>query len=316
MSMNRVPGEDALFISGSFSLSRTAVLKKANITHIVSTLRATPNEALLAPYQHLTVEIDDMEDEDFLQHFPVTNRFIQQGLDDGGGVLVHCAIGKSRSATCVMAFLMHRYRLTPGDALARIRQSRPMCEPNSGFMQQLELYHRMRCPDSVEDQQLYQRWRYERELKRGLTMGQAPESIRFADTIEGGNVDTPVQMELRCRQCRHKLATDQHVVPHAQSSTPTCSHYFLEPLSWMRAELERGELSGRLVCPTCKASLGRYAWQGLQCSCRRWIVPGISVVRSKVDEIVSRPVGPQQLGIRLPPSLPTFQSPEDQLPPE
>ncbi len=120
---------------------------------------------------------------------------------------------------------------------------------------------------------------------------------------------------------RHKLATDQYVVLHApmsarnvQKPAPTCSHYFLEPLSWMRTELERGELSGRLVCPTCKASLGRYAWQGLQCSCRRWIVPGISLVRSKVDEVGSRPVGPQQLGIRLPPTLPTFPSPEDQEP--
>ncbi len=65
------------------------MLKEAKITHVVSTLRARPNEARLAPYEHLTVDIDDMEDEDFLQHFPVTNRFIQQGLDSGGGVLVH-----------------------------------------------------------------------------------------------------------------------------------------------------------------------------------------------------------------------------------
>ncbi len=118
-------------------------------------------------------------------------------------VSLHSAIGKSRSTTCVMAYLMQRYRLTPEDALARIRQSRPMCEPNSGFMQQLELYHRMGCPDSVEEHQLYQRWRYERELKRGLTMGQAPESIRFADAAEVSSVDGPVQMELRCRQCRY-----------------------------------------------------------------------------------------------------------------
>jgi len=37
----------------------------------------------------MLVEVDDVEDENLLEHLPATNRFIQQGLDGGGGVLVH-----------------------------------------------------------------------------------------------------------------------------------------------------------------------------------------------------------------------------------
>lgn len=37
----------------------------------------------------MVVEVDDVEDENLLEHFPATNQFIQEGLDGGGGVLVH-----------------------------------------------------------------------------------------------------------------------------------------------------------------------------------------------------------------------------------
>lgn len=55
----------------------------------------------------------------------------------------------------------------------------------------------------------------------------------------------------------------------------------------MRPELEQGKLEGRLECPkrTCGANVGKYAWQGMRCSCGVWVVPGISVARGRVDEV-------------------------------
>lgn len=47
------------------------------------------DDALFAPFKHMVVEVDDVDDENLLQHFPATNRFIREGLDAGGGVLVH-----------------------------------------------------------------------------------------------------------------------------------------------------------------------------------------------------------------------------------
>ena len=64
-------------------------LRKANVTHVVSALRLPLDETLFTDYKHLVVELDDVEDEDILQHFPRSNAFIQEGLDDGGSVLVH-----------------------------------------------------------------------------------------------------------------------------------------------------------------------------------------------------------------------------------
>lgn len=59
------------------------------MTHVLSVLRLTPDEKLFNSFRHMVVEVDDVEDENLLQHFPSTNKFIQDGLDGGGGVLVH-----------------------------------------------------------------------------------------------------------------------------------------------------------------------------------------------------------------------------------
>ncbi|GAA6028360.1 hypothetical protein JCM8097_006993 [Rhodosporidiobolus ruineniae] len=69
--------------------------------------------------------------------------------------------------------------------------------------------------------------------------------------------------------------------------SPTCSSYFVEPLSWMSPVLETGVLAGKIVCPNqkCKAKLGNFDWAGNQCSCGAWVCPGFALNVSKVDEI-------------------------------
>jgi dual specificity phosphatase 12 len=67
----------------------------------------------------------------------------------------------------------------------------------------------------------------------------------------------------------------------------------------MRPELEQGKLEGRLECPKCQANVGKYAWQGMQCSCSEWVVPGISLSKGRIDE--SRK---STAGIRRPPGAP------------
>lgn len=110
--------------------------------------------------------------------------------------------------------------------------------------------------------------------------------------------------QYRCRRCRAQLATSHYTEPHSptapslfppkhnqqrqpQLQQQPCAHIFLQPLSWMRPELEQGLLSGRLECPNakCKTVVGRYAWQGMQCSCGQWVLPGLGLARGKVDEV-------------------------------
>ena len=72
-----------------FSLKNRAALERANITHVLSVLRLQPQEETFAGFQHHRIDVDDVEDENLLEHFPSAIKFIQSGLDAGGGVLVH-----------------------------------------------------------------------------------------------------------------------------------------------------------------------------------------------------------------------------------
>lgn len=110
-------------------------------------------------------------------------------------------MGKSRSATVVIAYLMQEHNISPSEALSHVRQARSICEPNPGFMKQLDLYADMHTPEDVENTPAYQRWVYQREIELSRACGQAPgaDKIRFEDEHVA---DEASSFELRCRKCR------------------------------------------------------------------------------------------------------------------
>lgn len=304
----------------------------------------------------MSIDIDDDESSDILVRFPAAVRFIDDGLHPHGsetreaeatspsspktGVYVHCAMGKSRSVSCVVAYLLYKYphrfggkqfidsaasaqrrRMTAEEAVTSalqcVREGRPGAAPNSGFMRQLELWWEMGCPadddGAAERHPIYQKWLYDGMLQEARDMRMAPEAeqIRFEDEVRGeekeqdnATVTQRDEKEVRCKKCRRTLATPTFLVSHTptgEAASSNCAHIFIDTLSWMRPMLEQGALDGRLVCPNskCGATVGRFAWQGLQCTCKQWVVPAFSLNRSRVDEVSSRPMGSS--AIRMPP---------------
>ncbi|RDL37793.1 Dual specificity protein phosphatase 12 [Venustampulla echinocandica] len=316
MALSRVPGDEDLFVGGIFTLRRKTALENTGITHIVSVLKYDFKDFEdWEKYEHLSIEVDDVDDENLLADFERTGKFIEGALKSGGGVLVHCAMGKSRSVTVVIAYLLRQNpQHTVASALSLIRESRPIAEPNDGFMAQLELYKEMGCPRDIDGQPTYQRWLYQREVSLALAAGMAPDRVRFEDEeVQDAQGGGGKELELRCRKCRRTLATTPYLITHLPNATaptqtsmlshpttrpnlpppPThtaCTHHFLHPLSWMRPALEQGILNGRLECPNpkCEAQIGRYAWQGMRCSCGVWVCPAFSLQKGRIDEITKR----------------------------
>jgi len=73
-------------------------------------------------------------------HLDSAADFIKQGLDNGNGVLVHCHMGISRSTTCIIAYLLKYEGMDLSSALNLCKSSRPIVNPNPGFMIQLKSY--------------------------------------------------------------------------------------------------------------------------------------------------------------------------------
>lgn len=69
------------------------------------------------------------------QAFP----FIEEGMASGGGVLVHCKAGLSRSPSVVAAFLVAKFGMSPGQAFELItKQTGRKVRPNLHFQKELE----------------------------------------------------------------------------------------------------------------------------------------------------------------------------------
>jgi protein-tyrosine phosphatase len=63
-------------------------------------------------FTYKVINVLDNSSQSLLRHFPAAIAFIKDGMRRGGGVLVHCYAGVSRSATCVIAFLMQEREMS------------------------------------------------------------------------------------------------------------------------------------------------------------------------------------------------------------
>lgn len=119
-------------------------LRDLGITHVLNAAEGKWNNVLTgAEYyndmaiQYLGVEADDKPTFNISQYFCSTTQFIHEALSDPQNkVLVHCVMGRSRSATLVLAYLMMKHSLTVVDAIVHVRKQRCIL-PNHGFLKQL-----------------------------------------------------------------------------------------------------------------------------------------------------------------------------------
>lgn len=127
---------EKLYISDAVAATDWDVIKRLGITHIVNAdHKLTPNKFAKRKIKYLSIDIDDSKDQDIRQHFKKSNDFIAKGKV----VLVHCAKGKSRSATLVISYLIaSKHANTLKEAIEILSRVRECIAPNPGFMKQLQ----------------------------------------------------------------------------------------------------------------------------------------------------------------------------------
>ncbi|XP_050220124.1 dual specificity protein phosphatase 1 [Mercurialis annua] len=129
--------EEGLFLGSYGAATNRDILRSMNITHIL-----TVANSLAPAYQndfvYKVISVSDKEDTNLKQYFDECINFIDDAKRQGGGVLVHCFIGKSRSVTIVVAYLMKKHSMSLSQALEHVKTKRPQASPNSGFMSQLQ----------------------------------------------------------------------------------------------------------------------------------------------------------------------------------
>ncbi|KAJ7267791.1 protein-tyrosine phosphatase-like protein [Mycena rebaudengoi] len=120
-------------------------------------------------FRRMVIPVIDWPDQELLIHFKAANAFIDDArISARESVLVHCHQGVSRSATIVAAYLMATHPPVHGaaSAIKFLKNLRPIVQPNSGFLDQLELYGRRGCNlDDTSGRLAIEAWRAEQERK-------------------------------------------------------------------------------------------------------------------------------------------------------
>nr|P0C5A2.1 RecName: Full=Dual specificity phosphatase 29; AltName: Full=Dual specificity phosphatase DUPD1 [Callorhinchus milii] len=118
-----------------------ATLQRLKITHILNSAHGKFNINTGANYykdmliHYYGIEAFDSPDFNLSVFFYSAAKFIRAGLNTPK-LLVHCAMGRSRSATLVLAYLMIYKNMTVVDAIQEVIQRRCIL-PNRGFLKQL-----------------------------------------------------------------------------------------------------------------------------------------------------------------------------------
>ncbi|EEB12415.1 dual specificity protein phosphatase, putative [Pediculus humanus corporis] len=133
-----------IFIGDGTTAKNKDFLKKLGITHVLNTAEGKAFSMVNTNgyfykdvgIKYMGFQLLDHPSVKISEYFHVAADFIQNAINSNGIVYVHCLMGKSRSSTCVLAYLMIKLGMSAAEALRTVKKKRAIY-PNEGFLQQL-----------------------------------------------------------------------------------------------------------------------------------------------------------------------------------
>ncbi|XP_026887512.2 dual specificity phosphatase DUPD1 isoform X2 [Electrophorus electricus] len=133
-----------IFIGDEETARNCYRLQKIGVTHVLNAAEGQRNSVCTGAgyYRHISVEYYGIEAEDtpsfnLSQHFFPVAEYMHQVLSNPSNkLLVHCVMGRSRSASLVLAYLMIHEKMTLVEAIEQVKCRRRIL-PNWGFLKQL-----------------------------------------------------------------------------------------------------------------------------------------------------------------------------------
>lgn len=152
-----IPG---IFLGGFTAAMNLSFLEKHNIRLVINAAKGLAThfpklKTVQQGYMEHNIKLQEMEWEDSCEQvISIVDilriaRSIDGTLREGGAVLVHCAQGRSRSATIVIAYLMWSRTINYDASFQLVKRARDMAQPNTGFEAQLRAYEGSLCCDSA-----------------------------------------------------------------------------------------------------------------------------------------------------------------------
>ncbi|ETL30637.1 hypothetical protein F442_16852 [Phytophthora nicotianae P10297] len=128
---------DFLYIGGALAAKNKSMLLQNGITHVINCAASVAPASFPDDFCYFNIRLRDHSSQDIARHFYSIFDFIERARESGGRIFLHCVKGISRSPTMAIAYLMWYKNIGMYKALDFVRQSRPIVDPNAGFIFQL-----------------------------------------------------------------------------------------------------------------------------------------------------------------------------------
>jgi protein-tyrosine phosphatase len=125
---------NGVYLGTLYDASNKERLERLSIKSVLnacgSSYTNTPN--------YMELPLDDSESEEIQRYFDESYHFIEDSVQRGDRILVHCFAGISRSSTLIIHWVARKLNIPLSCAYQFVVRRRPVVRPNDGFIQQLE----------------------------------------------------------------------------------------------------------------------------------------------------------------------------------
>jgi hypothetical protein len=146
-----------IFIGDHNAAANLSILLNNRITHIVNCAKEVPNyfrshipipdtirlgePKIWIKFKYLNLGLLDADDS-IIPSAEAIFEYITAKLKENPDArfLIHCHMGRSRSASVVIYYLMKTYRCSYDRALTFLKKVRPVVDPNDSYQEQLKLF--------------------------------------------------------------------------------------------------------------------------------------------------------------------------------
>ncbi|EFC48194.1 predicted protein, partial [Naegleria gruberi] len=133
--------EDVLFLGSGMDANDEIQLTKNGVEYILNVTQEWPlGKHVPKQIKFKRIALKDEREQDILTFLQEGIDYINVALQEKKKILVHCVIGKSRSASFVIAFVMSHFKYNLKQALEYVKERRDIIRPNDGFIKQLMLF--------------------------------------------------------------------------------------------------------------------------------------------------------------------------------
>jgi atypical dual specificity phosphatase len=131
-----------LYLGGQLYQRGTKTLRRWGVTGVISLRQSLPKQFIKSGFKLLHIPVKE-HDSPSLEQLIQGVKFIEQEIDLGGTIYVHCLHGEGRGPTMVAAYLISQ-GFTVERALSHISSIRPFISPSKSQVDRLHMYEQSR----------------------------------------------------------------------------------------------------------------------------------------------------------------------------